>query len=60
MTARDAYAYIEKTIDNVEDLDDDLAWTNAEVLEMLVETLQLFGGVPEEGAGIHRNRRTPA
>lgn len=42
MTAIDARAYLEKSIDNVEDLPDDLAWTNAEVLEMLTEVVGLF------------------
>lgn len=42
MTALDARAYLEKSIDNVEDLPDDLAWTNAEVLEMLREAVGLF------------------
>lgn len=42
MTSIDARAYLEKSVDNVEDLPADLTWTNAEVLEMLREAVDLF------------------
>lgn len=42
MTDNDARAYLEKSIDNVEDLPGGLTWTNAEVLELLREAVRLF------------------
>ena len=35
LAINDALAYIDKTLDNVADLDEDLTWTNAEVVEIM-------------------------
>lgn len=35
LAINDALAYIDKSLDNVADLDDDLTWTNAEVIEVM-------------------------
>lgn len=37
MSAQDAHAKLEQHIDICADLHDDLSWTNAEVLEMLID-----------------------
>lgn len=37
MTAKDGYARLEQQIDICADLHDDLSWTNAEVLETLID-----------------------
>ncbi|MTE24846.1 hypothetical protein [Microbacterium sp. ZXX196] len=42
MSAADALAYVDKAIDNVADLDPDLSWANAEVLEVLEDVRSLI------------------
>lgn len=45
MSAADALAYVDKSLDNVADLDPGTAWTNAEVVEVLedIRSLMLTG-----------------
>ena len=43
----DALAYVDKGLDNIEELDPDLVWTNAEVIELLedIRSILLTGEV---------------
>ncbi|WP_341945636.1 hypothetical protein [Microbacterium sp. LWH11-1.2] len=46
----DSLAYLEKTLDNVAELRDDLTWTNAEVVAMVTDAILLLRGQTNAGA----------